>query len=199
MLTRMTRPAAAAIALALGLGLSACGDMPTNTSLYSVKQPIIERDNYTLDLRSDGGSLSIPEQRRLAAWFETMDLRYGDRVSIDDPSQAPATRTAVADLAGRHGILIADGAPETVGFVDPGTIRVVITRSSAHVPGCPSWSGQTSTNWTNGTHDGFGCSINGNMAAMIANPEHLIKGEEADDETYVSNRNKAINTYRGGN
>src|SRR5690606_136802 len=72
-----------AVALSLGLALSACGDMPNNRSLYSVKQPIVERNNFTLDLATDAGGLSVSEQQRLAQWFETMDLRYGDRVALD--------------------------------------------------------------------------------------------------------------------
>jgi pilus assembly protein CpaD len=199
MLIRMTRPAAAAIALTLGLGLSACADAPTNRSLNSIKQPVVTSENYTLDLRASGGEMSIPEQRRLAEWFRTMDLRYGDRVSIDDPVEAPGTREAVTDLAARHGILVSDGAPVTPGYVEPGIIRVVITRSKAEVPGCPDWSGKMSGNYNNATHDGYGCAVNSNLAAMIANPDHLVNGEEADDETYVSRGNRAINTYRNSN
>jgi len=198
MLLRTTRTATAVIALTLGLGLAACTNQPSNRSLYSTKQAVVDRQNFTLDLRSDDGSLSIPEQRRLADWFETVDLRYGDRVSIDDPSVAPGTRDAVTNLAARHGILVSEGAPTTPGLVDPGTVRVVITRSSAEVPGCPDWSGRMSYNYSNGTHDGFGCAINSNIAAMVANPEHLINGEQADDETYVTKSNRAIENYRNG-
>src|SRR3546814_7057914 len=58
-------------------------------------------------------SLEISEQQRLANWFEAMELGYGDRVSIDDPMASKATRDAVAQLAGRHGILVEEGAPVT--------------------------------------------------------------------------------------
>jgi pilus assembly protein CpaD len=34
------------------------------------------------------------------------------------------------------------------------------------------------------------------MAAMIANPEDLIRGQEGTGETIVSTSNKAINSYR---
>ena len=74
---------AAVFALSLGLGVSGCGDLPNNRTLYSVKQPVVERSNFTLDLTAGAGGLAVPEQHRLADWFKTMDLGYGDRVAID--------------------------------------------------------------------------------------------------------------------
>ena len=191
-----TRKLAGVLAMSLGLTLSACGGMPTNRSLESTKQAVVERTNYTLDVAAGAGGLSIPEQQRLSGWFEAMDLRYGDRVSIDDPMMSSTTRDAVAKLAGRHGILVQDGAPVTAGYVTPGSVRVVLTRSKAHVPGCPDWSAKSDMNYNNATSPGYGCANNGNLAAMIANPEDLIKGQEGTGETVVSTSNKAIKTYR---
>lgn len=190
------RTIAGAVALSLGLGLTACGQMPTNKSLYSVKQPVVERTNYTLDIRSGAGGLSIPERQRLAAWFESMNLRYGDRVSLEDPMMSPATRADVAAIASRHGILLSDGAPVTVGFVEPGSSRVVVTRSSASVPGCPDWSAQSDMTYTNATSPGYGCATNGNLAAMVASPEDLIAGQAGTGETVVMSSTKAIDSYR---
>jgi len=185
-----------AVALTLSLSLAACGGMPTHRGLESLNQPVVERTNYVLDVRAGGGGLSVPEQQRLAGWFDAMDLRYGDRVSIDDPSMSGATRNAVAELAGRHGILLADGAPMTGGTIQPGAARVVITRSSASVPGCPDWSASSDMNYNNATSPGYGCAINGNLAAMVANPEDLIEGQAGTGETVVATGNKAITTYR---
>jgi pilus assembly protein CpaD len=187
---------AAAIALSLGLGLSACGDTPNNTSLYSVKQPVVERNNYTLDVAASAGGLTIPEQQRLAQWFESMNLRYGDRVAIDGAVGSDAVREDVAAIASRHGMLLSEGAPVTNGFVEPGMVRVVVTRTRAHVPGCPDWSDRLASNLDNATADGYGCSINGNLAAMIADPEHLLHGAEGSGETVVMSSTKAIETYR---
>ena len=190
------RNLAGAAALSLGLALAACGGMSDNRSLYSSKQAVVERTNYVLDVQSGPGGLSFAERQRLADWFEAMDLRYGDRVAIDDPSVSGATREAVAELAGRHGILLSEGAPVTVGYVEPGNARVVLTRSSAHVPGCPDWSAKSDMNFNNATSPGYGCSVNGNMAAMVANPEDLISGQKGTGETVVMTSSKAINSYR---
>lgn len=190
---------AAALALSLSFGLAACGgDLPNNRTVYSVKQPIVEQQIYTLDLAAGADGLALSEQQRLADWFDSMKLRYGDRVAIDDPTAREVVREDIAAAVERHSLLLSDGAPVTNGFVAPGNVRVVVTRSRAHVPGCPDWTDKLGTNFENATADGFGCSINSNMAAMVANPEHLLKGAEPSDETVVSTGGNAINTYRTG-
>lgn len=186
----------AAIAFSLGLALSACGDLPNNTTLYSVKQPVVATSNFTLDVSAGAGGVPLPEQRRLADWFESMDLRYGDRVAIEGPLPVDAVRDDVAEAAARHGLLLSDGAPLTEGFVEPGKVRVVVTRSRAYVPGCPDWSDQTDATLDNGTADGFGCAINTNIAAMVADPQHLLHGAEGTGETVVMSSTKAIQSYR---
>ena len=196
MRTTFNRKIAGAIALSLGVALAGCGGMADNRSLYSAKQPVVERANYTLDIEAHQSGLPITEQQRLAGWFEAMDLRYGDRISIDDPVNSVATREAVSALAGRYGLMVADGSPVTEGYVAPGQARVVITRSTASVPGCPDWSVKTEANYNNATSPGFGCGVNSNLAAMVANPEHLLEGEHGTGETVVMTSNRAIDTYR---
>lgn len=192
----LPRAGGAALALSLGLLLAGCGGIASNQSLESIHQPVVERVNYTLDVTTGPGGLSLPEQRRLAGWFESMDLRYGDRISVDDPLDSGATRNAVQALADRYGLLVSDEAPVTPGYVSSGAARIVITRSKATVPGCPDWSGKSDFNFRNGTSGNFGCATNGNMAAMVANPEHLLKGESGQSDTVIMSSNKAIDVYR---
>ncbi|MBX7527496.1 CpaD family pilus assembly protein [Qipengyuania vesicularis] len=192
-----TRTLAAPLMASLALTLGACG--PTNMdnrSLYSVKQPVVERANYTLDVATTASGLPVSEQQRLAGWFETMDLRYGDRVSIDDGSNSLAVRDDVAAIAGRYGMLVAEGAPVTAGQTGPGEARVVITRTSASVPDCPDWSHTNETNLNNATNPNYGCSVYGNLAAMVANPEDLVQGQQGTGETIVTTSTKAIKVYR---
>ena len=197
---RMNSAAAAAIALSLGLTLSGCTTTstgaPLNRSLESVRQPVVERQTYALDLAATSGGLPTSEQRRLADWFESMDLRYGDRVGLDDGVANAAVRDDVAKIAGRHGLLISDGAPVTQGYVDPGKVRVVITRSRAYVPGCPDWTEHTTEYGNNATSQGYGCAINGNLAAMIADPEQLLHGAAGKGDTVIMSSTKAIESYR---
>lgn len=196
---RMFKPISTAIILSLGLATAACsagGSNPAMGGLDSVKQPVVQRSNFTLDLVTGSGGLSLPEQRRLAGWFETIDLRYSDQVYIDDPMASNATREAIEAVASRYGVLVSKGAPVTPGYVDPGKARVVITRATAEVPGCPDWSDKSAAHYGNGSWSGYGCATNSNIAAMVANPEDLIRGQRGTGETVVMSSTKAIDSYR---
>lgn len=192
----MLRKAPAALALTLGLMLAGCGGMADNRQLESVHQPVVEKTNYTMDLTTGPGGLSLPEQRRLAGWFEAVDLRYGDRISIDDPLDSGATRSAVEAVASRYGLLVSEDAPMTAGEVNAGTARVIITRAMARVPGCPDWSAKSDATLNNGTSSNYGCASNSNLAAMVADPQHLIEGAKGNGETVVMSSTKAIDSYR---
>jgi pilus assembly protein CpaD len=187
---------ALALGVTLCLGLAGCGGMPTNSSLYSMKQPVVERTNYTMDVVTTPSGLAISEQQRLNGWFETMDLRYGDRITVDDPTANPAVANTVNDLASRYGLIVMGTAPATPGMLAPGQARVVLTRSIAGVPGCPDWSAQSDMNYTNGLSPNFGCGVNSNFAAMVADPQDLLEGRKGASETLINTSNKAISTFR---
>ena len=189
----LLRAVAPALTLALAAGLGGCA---TNRGLESVHQPVVSRTNYTLDLATYGGGLSLPEQRRLAGWFDALDLRYGDRVSIDDPNASGSTREYVAAKAEPKNLKVGEDAPVTSGQVAPGNARVVVSRSVATVPHCPDWSAKSETNLLNATYSNYGCAVNSNLAAMVADPEHLLHGANGTGETVVLTSSKAIDSYR---
>jgi len=199
MSNRKTRLLGPALLLVLGAaGLSGCtsSGVPVNRSLDSVHQPVVQRTNYTIDLATGPDGLALEEQRRLTGWFDAMDLRYGDRIAIDDPVASRATRAAVEAVTARFGLLLSDSAPATPGYVNAGTVRIVVSRSSATVPGCPDWGTKSDTNFHNATASGFGCAVNSNLAAMVANPEDLVKGSSSSGQTTVMSSDKAIDSYR---
>ena len=187
----------AAIAAAAIVTLSGCGNMSSNRALESVHQPVVSRSNYALDFNAQQGSLPSQEQRRLAEWFEAMDLGYGDRVAIDDPSgRNVVVKSAVEAAASRHGLPVNDIAPVTTGEIAPGTIRVVITRTSAEVPGCPDWKSKLEMNYLNATSSNFGCAVNSNLATMTANKEDLVRGEPGSGTVATQRSDQAIKQYR---
>jgi pilus assembly protein CpaD len=77
-----------------------------------------------------------------------------------------------------------------------GTVRVVVSRAFASVPGCPDWSGRSDANFTNGTSRNYGCATSSNLAAMVANKEDLIHGQDGTGNTVVQTNSKAIDAYR---
>jgi pilus assembly protein CpaD len=84
----------------------------------------------------------------------------------------------------------------TGGYVPAGSARIVIARTKASVPGCPDWSANSDANPANGLSSNYGCATNSNLAAMIANPEDLIRGSDTTGSTVVMSSSKAIDTYR---
>ena len=190
-----SRIIASAAALSLSCGLAACGGMSTNPTMYSAHQPVVERSSMVLDVATSADGLPVAEQRRIADWFETVDLRYGDRVSLSDPRGNANTREAVARLAGRYGLLVSDESPVDATGLVPGQARVVIVRSRASVPGCPDWSAASDATLTNGLSSNYGCATNANMAAMIANPEDLIEGQKGSPDTYINTSTAPIIAY----
>lgn len=187
---------AAVLAVSLSVMLASCGGMADNRSVYSLRQPVVERSSVTLDVTTSPGGLPDAEERRVAEWFEAMDLRFGDRVSVDDPLDQPAARATVARLAGRYGLLLSDSTAVAVSELAPGQARVTIRRSRASVPGCPDWSAKSDVTLKNGLSPNYGCANNSNLAAMIANPEDLIKGQKGSPDTYISTSGASINAYK---
>lgn len=184
--------------LALATSLAGCaGSAYGNRSLESVHQPVVRNNVHQFDVAARGGDLPPSEQDRLQGWFDAMGLRYGDRVAIEDPSLygATAAKSAIRGMVERRGLLMSEDVPVTTGSVPSGYLRVTIARASAHVPGCPDWSSKFASNIVNATSSNFGCSVNGNLAAMVADPNDLIKGarSEASDPAAAT---RPINTYR---
>lgn len=174
-----------------------------NTGMYSVHQPVVERSNYAIDLASDGNGIATAERTRLAEWFDALELGYGDRVFIDYGSAYPssAIANAVESLAADRGVIVAGPAPVTAGQVAAGMLRVVVARSKASVPSCPDFTTDHDRNYNASNHSNYGCALNSNLAAMIADPEDLVQGRE--NKKLDSNSGKrAVDTYRaktGGN
>lgn len=162
--------------------------------LAAVNEPVVSRSDYVFDASAPGGMLGATEAARLDGWFRGLELGYGDVVSVDGADAASA-REEVARVAGRYGLLVSEGAPVTEGVIPPGAVRVVVTRTRASVPGCPNWSQPSSPNHSNELMSNFGCGVNANLAAMVANPADLISGREnAGMDATVGN--KAIEIYR---
>ncbi|MEO6091782.1 MAG: CpaD family pilus assembly protein [Novosphingobium sp.] len=181
--------------LALPLALAGCGGVATNRSLYSVHEPVVERTRASLDLEAGPSGLSDAERGRLAEWLAAMHPGYGDHVTLDDGGGAEGARQDVATLLSAHGLALENGAPSP-SDVPPGVLRVVVTRARASVPGCPDWSAKNDSNPNNATSSNFGCAVNGNLAAMVADPEHLLKGADAGGGGRVYSGGKAIAAWR---
>jgi pilus assembly protein CpaD len=182
--------------IALGSALAGCNTMPDVPSkgVAAVNVPVVTSADYVFDAAAPGGSLAPGEGERLNGWFQGLGLGYGDSVYVDGAT--PAARGQVAAIAGRFGMLVSPGAPVTVGSVQPGSVRVVVARRRAEVPHCPNWSKGSQPDWDNTTMSNFGCGVNSNIAAMVANPEDLLHGREGATVTDTTTATRAVEMYR---
>jgi len=163
--------------------------------LASVNVPVVTAADYVYDAAAPDGSLAAGETQRLDGWFQGLGLAYGDAIYVDS-ADAEIARGQVAEVAGRYGMLVSAGAPVTAGMVPPGTVRVVVSRRRAVVPGCPNWSVPSEPNWDNRSMSNFGCGVNTNLAAQVANPEDLIHGREGSGVGDTLTASKAVQFYR---
>ncbi|HEU4961139.1 MAG TPA: CpaD family pilus assembly protein [Sphingomonas sp.] len=182
--------------LAPTLLLAGCGGT-VNRGLESVHQPVVSRSDFAFDVNTSSHGLAPGEADRLDGWLASMRLAYGDRVAIDDSgSVSPAARAAVAREVARYGLLLSNEAPVMPAPVTPGTLRVVVSRMTASVPGCPDHSRQATPDFSNNTNSNFGCATNSNLAAMVARPADLIRGQDGTDIADPAVSTKAIQTFR---
>lgn len=182
--------------LASTLALAACG--PINRGVESVNQPVIGRTNYVLDVNAAAlTSADAPEGRRLDAWFQALDLGYGDTVSIDDPMPYghDQARAAVAAIVADRGLLLSKAQPVTSAAPADGQIRVVVSRATASVPDCPNWDRLAQPEFVGSGMSNYGCAVNSNLALMVANPDDLVRGQEASGSDPRA-MTKAIKSYR---
>jgi pilus assembly protein CpaD len=170
------------------------GDLP-DRGVEAVNVPVVTRADYVFDAAAPGGTLAPAEKARLDAWFRGLDLGYGDSIYVDAP-YADAARYEVAQVAGNYGMLVQPGAPVTAGAVPGGSVRVIVSRARAEVPGCPNWSRPAQPNYNNRMLSNFGCGVNSDLAMQVANPEDLIHGREGTNVGNNTTGTKAVILYK---
>jgi pilus assembly protein CpaD len=182
---------------ALGCALAGCNTLPDDPArgVASVNVPVVTTADYTFAAAAPGESLAPGEAERLDGFFRGLGLGYGDSIFVDGPD-ASAARGQVAQLAGRYGLLIQQGAPVLAGQVQPGTVRVIVSRRRAEVPGCPNWSRPAQPDYSNQQASNFGCAVNSNLAAMIADPVDLIHGRDGGGVNDNRTATRAVDMYR---
>ena len=184
------------ILVALCSGVAACNtpDLP-DKGLAAVNVPVVTSADYVFEASAPDGALAPGEADRINGWFQGLGLGYGDSIFVDGP-YADAARGQVAAVAAEYGMAVSPGAPVTAGMIRPGAVRVVVSRRRAEVPYCPNWSLPSQPNYDNRNISNFGCGVNSNLAAMVANPEDLLHGREGSGVGDTSTGAKAVILYR---
>jgi pilus assembly protein CpaD len=196
MKTSFATAARVSIASAIALALGACMGSTASPQMASRHLPTVSQSTMAFDVDVSGGVMSDRAQTALAEWLDSVGVRYGDRITIDDPNPgASQRRAAVAAVLSNYGLLLASESSVTAGQIAPGTARVVLTRAAASVPACPDWTRPSNPEFGASTMSNFGCANVSNLAAMVVDANDLVSGKThsgvAAEETI-----KGINTYR---
>ena len=94
-------------------------------------------------------------------------------------------------------MMVEPGAPVTAGACSSGTVRVDRQPQRARGPELPELERvRRSRTTTTSTMSNFGCGVNSNLAAMVANPEDLVHGREGTASPMPRTGTKAVNLYR---
>ena len=153
-------------------------DLP-DRGLASVNVPVVTSADYVFDASAPGGAARSGRGRapqRLVPGPRPRLRRHGlCRRRLCRPRPGAGRGGSPA----RYGMVVTPGAPVTAGVVSGDSVRVVVSRRRAEVPGCPNWSVPSQPNFNNRSMSNFGCGVNSNLAAMVANPEDLLHGREA--------------------
>lgn len=178
--------------LALSASLAGCSasNQTANRSLESVHQPVVSNSSHVFDVASYGGEISPSEAQRVEQWLQAISVGYGDQIILEDDSiyGNPAAVTTLRQLVAKRGANIA-------AVVQGDALRLRVTRSVAYVPNCPDWSGRYTVDPVNATSTNYGCAVNSNLAAMIADPNDLVRGI-ASTTSNGQQAVKAIKAYR---
>lgn len=74
---------------------------------------------------------------------------------------------------------------------------IVVTKSGAHAKRCGTWSEDMTETSDNQPYEDLGCSHQNNIAAMVANPEDLVR-PRATTPADAMRRIKVFDNYRNG-
>ncbi len=74
---------------------------------------------------------------------------------------------------------------------------IVVTKSGAHAKECGAWPEDMTQTSQNTPYENFGCSQQSNIAAMVANPQDLVK-PRATAPSDPMRRSKVFDSYRAG-
>ncbi|MGB3722647.1 MAG: CpaD family pilus assembly lipoprotein [Pacificimonas sp.] len=168
-------------ATAAAISLSACNTPGTaSPRLASEHVPTVTQTVMTHDMGyAAGGGFSRADMQEFSEWLDSVDARYGDRISIDDANPAgQALRAAtISREIGSRGLMLKAEGPVTAPDVTNGVARVVLVRAVASVPECPDHRRKSNPEYGASKTSNYGCSLTSNIAAMIADPNDFISGK----------------------
>ena len=165
----------------MGVLLAGC-QMETLEDTYepasvAERYPIEVRNaTFKTGLRAPTGQLNTNQANAVTDFAIEAKRTSSPKVQILYPGGSSASRKLANDIAAT---ITNYGVPKnriSVKAIRGGAnepIQLVLTRKVAVTKECGDWSEDLASTYGNNPHPNFGCSLQHNIAAMVANPEDL--------------------------
>ena len=142
----------------------------------AVNVPVVTSADYVFDAAAPGGAWRRAKAQRLNGWFQGLGLGYGDNVYVDGgsrPRRGARLRRSSAPMACRF----RPARRSRPAWSSPDRSA---SSSRAAAPSCPVARIGAAVAARLGQQDDveFGCGVNSDLAAMVADPEDLLHGRE---------------------
>lgn len=170
--------AASVLAVMLAGSCAAPGDRPDATEDGAANHPISVEPSYRSMKLADSATLSADDRAKLADFVDDYIARGNGAISISVPPGPDASQT-ITDLGEEIVTLGVPRARILVGVQDQaasdGHIDVGFISYEAHADQCGDWSANAAETFDNTTMPNFGCAVQNNIAAEIADPRDLVE------------------------
>lgn len=194
----------ALLALGSSLLLTACTSY--NDVVMDSYEPISVAERYPIKVEkapvkmgvvSASGSLK-PDQVNAVIGFANEAKTAGmSGITVTYPSGSARGRAAGQEVAN---VIAGQGVPSSMirlssyhgGAAAP--VQISFTRKVAVTKECGDWSRNVNDNWSNEPHPNFGCAMQHNVAAMVANPEDF-ENPRGMSPTLAANRLEVMKVY----
>ena len=146
--------------------------------------------------------LSAGQRNALKSFVAGWNDSGGGSIHISAPAEGGeiARRSAWAIKAGLEQLGVTPASVEIAAYhaESPGApVLIVYQRWTAEVPRCNTgWTSLTATR-NNETQKNFGCALNANLAAQVANPRDLVRPRDMDPSD-AARRGVVTDKYRRG-
>jgi len=132
--------------------------------------------NHTVKFTCPGARTAKKELSRLDAFFNGIQLKYGDEITLRGGTEA--RQRYLRSYIQRTGLPVTIRVePNRPNEKASNTIALLVERYVVTPPACPNWSNFNGNEQRNMPGSQYGCSTDAALGYMIANPKDLAVGQ----------------------
>ncbi|MFQ5954434.1 MAG: CpaD family pilus assembly lipoprotein [Kiloniellales bacterium] len=177
------RPVRVAALALLAVGLGGCFWFSEWHPSETDRQGSVELVKIDHQVRFARGetSLAAAERTRLDLFVDTVDLGYGDTVTVavigDGDIAERRARLVRTHLAARRIATKLVARQPQAGPPAPSSVTVSVSRNVLVPPKCPDWTKNATRDVFNTQASNLGCATAQARGVMVADPGHLVRGQ----------------------